>query len=160
MKFYKSKHSVVGEGVEATVLYHKDNGDELVCVREGFEVFEQENADAKEQTVEQTDKILEKETLTIVVPSKAEVRKQKQLSKEEIRTEIESEETPTADIAVIEEKDEAGNSVQKLTYFEKREIKSVEDFLKAQEEQRKELEHVALADELEEEAKTETEEKL
>ena len=46
MKFYKAKHSVVGEGVEATVIYHKDNGDELVCVREGFELFERKNSDA------------------------------------------------------------------------------------------------------------------
>lgn len=160
MKFYKAKHSVVGEGVEATIVYHQDNGDELVCVREGFESFEKENPDAKEQTTEQVDKLLEKETVTVVVPSKAEIRKQKQLSKEEIRAEIENEETTTADIAVVEEKDEEGKPVQKLTYFEKREIKTVEDFLKAQEEQRKELEHVVLDDEIAEETKTETEEKL
>lgn len=160
MKFYKAKHSVVGEGVEATVIYHKDNGDELVCVREGFELFERKNSDATEQTVEETDKLLEKAEVTIVVPTKAEIRKQKQLSKEDIQTEIASEETPTADIAVVEEKDEEGKSVQKLTYFEKREIKSVEDFLKAQEEQQKELVHVAPADEVAEETKTETEEKL
>ncbi|QQR82970.1 hypothetical protein IPJ72_04045 [Candidatus Peregrinibacteria bacterium] len=157
MKFYKAKHSVVGEGVEATVVYHKDNGDELVCIREGFEIFEEANPDAKEQTVEETDKLLEKEVVIISVPSKAEIRTQKQLTKEEIQAEIESEETPTADIAVIEEKDEQGKSVQKLTYFEKREIKTVEDFLKAQEEQQKELEHVAPADEIAEETKTDTE---
>jgi hypothetical protein len=160
MKFYKAKHSVVGESVEATIVYHQDNGDELVCVREGFESFEKENPDAKEQTTEQADKLLEKETVTVVVPSKAEIRKQKQLSKEEIRAEIENEETTTADIAVVEEKDEEGKPVQKLTYFEKREIKTVEDFLKSQEEQRKELEHVVLDDEIAEETKTETEEKL
>ena len=94
------------------------------------------------------------------MPSKADIRKQKQLSKEEIRAEIENEETTTADIAVVEEKDEEGKPVQKLTYFEKKEIKTVEDFLKAQEEQRKELEHVVLDDEIAEETKTETEEKL
>lgn len=160
MKFYKAKHSVVGEGVEATVVYHKDNGDELVCVREGFEAFEKENPEAKEQATEEADKLLEKAEVSIAVPTKAEIRKQKQLSKEEIQTEIASEETTTADIAVVEEKDEEGKPVQKLTYFEKREIKSVEDFLKAQEEQRKELEHVAPADEIAEENKTETEEKL
>lgn len=160
MKFYKAKHSVVGEGVEATVVYHKDNGDELVCVREGFEAFEKENPDAKEQSTEKTDKLLEKEAVSIAVPSKAEIRKQKLLSKEEIQAEITSEETATADIAVVEEKDEEGKPVQKLTYFEKREIKSVEDFLKAQEEQQKELVHVAPADEAAEEIKTETEEKL
>lgn len=160
MKFYKAKHSVVGEGVEATVVYHKDNGDELVCVREGFEAFEKENPDAKEQSTEETDKLLEKEAVSIAVPSKAEIRKQKLLSKEEIQAEITSEETTTADISVVEEKDEEGKPVQKLTYFEKREIKSVEDFLKAQEEQQKELVHVAPADEAAEEIKTETEEKL
>lgn len=160
MKFYKAKHSVVGEGVEATVVYHKDNGDELVCVREGFEAFEKENPDAKEQTVVEADKLLEKETVKIAVPTKAEIRKQKPMTKEEIQAEIENEETITADIAVVDEKDEEGKPVQKLTYFEKREIKSVEDFLKAQEEQQKELEHVAPADEVAEETKTETEEKL
>ena len=160
MKFYKAKHSVVGEGVEATVVYHKDNGDELVCVREGFEAFEKENPDAKEQTTDETDKLLSKEAVSIAVPSKAEIRKQKLLSKEEIQAEITSEETITADISVVEEKDEEGKPVQKLTYFEKREIKSVEDFLKAQEEQQKELEHVVPADEAAEEIKTETAEKL
>ncbi len=160
MKFYKAKHSVVGEGVEATVVYHKDNGDELVCVREGSEAFEEQNPDVKEQTVIEADKLLEKESVKIAVPTKAEIRKQKQLTKEEIEAEIESEETLTADISVVEEKDEEGKPVQKLTYFEQREIKSVEDFLKAQEEQQKELEHVAPADEIAEETKTDTEEKL
>src|SRR3989338_3106494 len=160
MKFYKAKHSVVGEGVEATVVYHKDNGDELVCVREGSEAFEEQNPDVKEQTVIETDKLLKKENVKIAVPTKAEIRKQKQLTKEEIQAEIESEETSTADISVVEEKDEEGKPVQKLTYFEQRDIKSVEDFLKAQEEQQKELEHVAPADEIAEETKTDTEEKL
>lgn len=160
MKFYKAKHSVVGEGVEATVVYHKDNGDELVCVREGSEAFEEQNPDAKEQTFVEADKLLEKETVKIAVPTKAEIRKQKPMTKEEIQAEIESEETLTADISVVEEKDEEGKPVQKLTYFEQREIKSVEDFLKAQEEQQKELEHVAPADEIAEETKTDTEEKL
>jgi len=160
MKFYKAKHSVVGEGVEATVVYHKDNGDELVCVREGSEAFEEQNPDVKEQTVIEADKLLEKESVKIAVPTKAEIRKQKQLTKEEIEAEIESAETSTADISVVEEKDEEGKPVQKLTYFEQREIKSVEDFLKAQEEQQKELEHVVPADEIAEETKTDTEEKL
>lgn len=160
MKFYKAKHSIVGEGVEATVVYHKDNGDELVCVREGSEAFEEQNPDAKGQTVVEADKLLEKESVKIAVPTKAEIRKQKQMTKEEIQAEIESEETLTADISVVEEKDEEGKPVQKLTYFEQREIKSVEDFLKAQEEQQKELEHVAPADEIAEEPKTDIEEKL
>jgi hypothetical protein len=160
MKFYKAKHSVVGGGVEATVVYHKDNGDELICVREGSEAFEEQNPDAKEQTIVEADKLLEKETVKIAVPTKAEIRKQKPMTKEEIQAEIESEETLTADISVVEEKDEEGKPVQKLTYFEQREIKSVEDFLKAQEEQQKELEHVAPADEMVEETKIDTEEKL
>ncbi len=161
MKFYKAKHSVVSEGVEATVVYHKDNGDELVCVREGAEAFEEQNPDAKEQTVVEADKLLGKESVKISVPTKAEIRKQKPLTKEEITSEIENAETLTADISVVEEKDKEGKAVQKLTYFENREIKSVEDFLKAQEEQQKELEHVAPADEVAlEETKTDTEEKL
>ena len=160
MKFYKAKHSVVSGGVEATVIYHKDNGDELVCVREGFETFEEQNPDAKEQTVVEADKLLTKESVTIAVPAKAEIRKNAKLSKEAIQAEIDNEETKTSDISVLEEKDEEGNAVQKLTYFEKREIKSVEDFLKAQEEQQKELEHVTPADDIPEETKTDTEEKL
>jgi len=160
MKFYKAKYSTVGEGVEATVVYHKDNGDELVCVREGADAFEEQNPDAKEQTVVEADKLLRKETVIISVPTKVEVRKQKPLTKEEIAVEIESAETATTDISVVEEKDKEGKPVQKLTYFEHREIKSVEDFLKAQEEQQKELEHVAPADEIDEETKTDTEEKF
>lgn len=145
MKFYKSKHSAVGEGVEATVVYHKDNGDELICVRDGFESFEEQNPDAEEQTIEEADSLIEKASVKISVPTKAELRKENKLSKEEIRTEIEDEEKPTVNISVIEEKDEEGKPVQKLTFFEQREIKSVEDFLAAQEEQQKEMTHVEVA---------------
>lgn len=159
MKFYKAKHSVVGEGVEATVVYHKDNGDELVHVREGFDEFEKHNPDAKEQTTEEADKLIEKAAVKIAVPTKAEIRKDNQLTREEIQAEIEDEATPTSDISVIEEKDEEGKSVQKLTYFEHREIKSVEDFLASQEEQKKELVHEPIV-EAAEEIKTDTEEKL
>jgi hypothetical protein len=159
MKFYKAKHSVVGEGVEATVVYHKDNGDELVHVREGIDEFEKLNPDAKEQTVEEADKLIEKAAVQIAVPTKAELRKKNQLTREEIQAEIEDEATPTSDISVIEEKDEEGKSVQKLTYFEHRKIKSVEDFLASQEEQKKELDHEPVAEVIEE-TKTDTEEKL
>lgn len=159
MKFYKAKHSVVGEGIEATVVYHKDNGDELVHVREGLEAFEKHNPDAKEQTVEEADKLIEKAAVKIAVPTKAELRKDNPLTREEIQAEIEDETTPTSDISVIEEKDEEGKPVQKLTYFEHREIKSVEDFLASQEEQKKELDHEPVAEVIEE-TKTDTEEKL
>jgi hypothetical protein len=148
MKFYKAKHSVVGEGVEATVVYHKDNGDELICVRDGFEPFEEQNPEAEEQTIEEADSLLEKEAVKIAVPTKTELRKENKLSKEEIQAEIENEETATANISIIEEKDEEGKPVQKLTFFEHREIKSVEDFLKAQDEQLKAAEQVQGAEEV------------
>jgi hypothetical protein len=134
-------------------------GDELVHVREGFDEFAKHNPDAKEQTVEEADKLIEKAAVKIAVPTKAELRKDNKLTREEIQAEIEDEATPTSDISVIEEKDEDGKSVQKLTYFEHREIKSVEDFLAAQEEQKKELVHEPVSEVIEE-TKTETEEKL
>ena len=147
MKFYESKHSVVGEGVEATVIYHKDNGDELLCVRSGFEAFEVQNPDAEERDVEETDKLLSKAAIKMSVPTKTEIRSDNKLSKDDIHLEIANEETPTVDIAEIEQKDAEGKEVQKLTFFEHREIKSVEDFLKAQEEQLKEPEQVQIAEE-------------
>jgi hypothetical protein len=113
MKFYKAKHSVVGEGIEAVVVYHKDNGDELVHVREGFDEFEKLNPDAKEQTIEEADKLIEKAAIKLAVPTKAEVRKENKLSPKEIEAEIQNEETKTSDISVVEDKDEEGNSVQK-----------------------------------------------
>jgi len=158
MKFYKAKHSVVGEGVEATVVYHKDNGDELVHVREGFDEFEKLNPDAKEQTVEDADKLIEKAAVKIAVPTKAELRSENKLTREEIQAEIDNKETPTSDISVVEEKDQEGKPIQKLTYFEHREIKSVEDFLAAQEDQKKELADEPVAEVVE--TKTDTEEKL
>lgn len=160
MKFYKTTNAEVGEGVEATVVYHKDNGDELVCVREGFSSFEQTNPDAEEQTTEQADKLIEKASVKIAVPTKTEVRKEKTLTKEEIRAEVLDEKTPTMDIAAIEEKDSEGNPIQKLTYFEHREITSVEDFLKAQEDQQKEPEPVEVKDEAKAEPEISVEEKL
>lgn len=158
MKFYKVKHSVVGQGIEATVVFHKDNGDELVHVREGFDEFEKLNPDAKEQSIEEADKLIEKAAVKIAVPTKAELRKENRLSKDEILSEIENDKTSTSDVSVVEEKDEEGNPVQKLTYYEHREIKSVEDFLAAQEEQKKEITHEPVAEIVE--TKTDTEEKL
>jgi hypothetical protein len=158
MKFYKAKNSVVGEGVEATVVYHKDNGDELICVRDGFDAFEEQNSEAKEITTEETDKLLEKAEVLIAVPTKAELRTDNQLTPEDIQAEIANEETPTSDISVINEKDEEGKPVQKLTYFEKREIKSVDDFIAAQDEQQKEIVHEPVAETPE--PSTDTEEKL
>lgn len=147
MKFYEAKNSVVVEGVEATVIYHKDNGDELLCIRSGFEAFQEENPDAEERTVEEADGLLSVAEIKMTVPSKTEIRKESKLSKEDIQLEITNEETKTVDVAEVEEKDTEGNNVQKLTFFEHREIKSVEDFLKAQEEQLKEPEQVEVAEE-------------
>ncbi|MBI2550872.1 hypothetical protein HYV73_00815 [Candidatus Uhrbacteria bacterium] len=158
MKFYKAKHSTVGDGVEATVVYHKDNGDELVHVREGFDEFEKLNPDAKAQTTEEADKLIEKAAIRLAVPTKTELRKENKLSLQEIEAEIQNEATSTADISVVEEKDDEGKPVQKLTYFEHREIKSVEDFLAAQEGQKKELAHEPVEEPIE--TKTDTEEKL
>lgn len=134
MKFYKAKQAEVGEGVEATVLYHRDNGDELICVKSGFESFEAQNQSAKEVTRDETDKLISKAKLKIAIPVKAEIRREK-LSDEEILQEITDKSTPTVDIAKIEDKDAEGNPIQKLTYFEEKEIKSVDDFVKAQEAQ-------------------------
>ena len=143
MKFYKAKHAEVGEGVEATVLYHRENGDELVCVKSGFENFESQNPSVKEMSRDEADKLISKEKLKISVPVKIEIRTEK-LSDEAILQEITDEATPTVDIAKIDDKDAEGNPVQKLTYFEEREIKSSEDFLKAQEAQSAQIEPVVV----------------
>ncbi len=143
MKFYKTKHAEVGEGVEATVLYHKDNGDELICVKSGYENFETQNPKMKEIPREEADKLISKANLKFFVPVKREIRKTK-LSDEEILQEITNEDTPTVDITKIEDKDLEGNPIQKLTYFEMKEIKSTEDFLQAQIAQSAELEPVVV----------------
>jgi len=145
MKFYKAKNSSVGEGVYATVLYHKENGDELICVKSGFDLFEEQNEKAKECSTDDADKLIAKAELTISVPVKAKLRKNK-LSDDEILQEIEDETTLTVDIAKSEHKDTDGNTLQKLTYFEDMEIKSVEDFLKAQAAQAAEPEQVIVPD--------------
>lgn len=143
MKFYKAKHAEVGEGVEATVLYHRDNGDELICVKDGFEGFEQQNPNATEMSREEADNLIAKAELKLAIPVKTEIRKEK-LSDEEILKETTDASTPTVDIAKIDDKDSEGNPVQKLTYFEEKEIKSVEDFVKAQEAQTAEIEPVVI----------------
>ena len=148
MKFYKAQSSEVGEGVEATVLYHKDNGDELVCVRSGFETFEEQNPDVEELAREDVDQELSKNTIKITVPVRHEIRKSK-MSDEAIRAEIENPETPIVDIAKIEDKDAEGKEIQKLTFFEELEISSVDTFLQAQEAQSKELESIVVEDEQE-----------
>jgi hypothetical protein len=68
------------------------------------------------------------------------------MSKEDIAAEIDSKDSLTVDIATAEEVDPEGNKIQKLTFFEKREIKSVEDFLKAQADQLKEPEQTEAAE--------------
>ena len=140
MKFYQAENTQVGEGVEATVIFHEDDGTELICVRSGHKAFEETNPDAEEVTVEQADEILAERPVAISVPARQEVRSEKHMSKEDIAAEIDSKDSPTVDIAAVEEVDPEGKKIQKLTFFEKREIKSVEDFLKAQADQLKEPE--------------------
>lgn len=147
MQFYTVTRSQVGEGVEATVLYHKDNGDELVCVRSGFGAFEGQNPEAEQITQDAADLLLANAAVVIAVPVKQEIRSSdNKLSQEDILLEIQNEETPTVDIATHEETDPEGNKIQKLTYFEEKEIKSVEDFLKAQVAQATEPEQVVVPD--------------
>jgi hypothetical protein len=156
MKFYKAQSSEIGEGVEATVLYHKDNGDELVCVRSGFEIFGEQNPNVEELAREDVDKELSQNTIKITVPVRHEIRKSK-MSDEAIRAEIENSETPTVDIAKTEDKDTEGKEIQKLTFFEELEISSVDSFLEAQKAQVKELEPIIVEDEMQEKAEKESE---
>jgi len=145
MKIYTAKNAEIGEGVEATVLFHKDTGDELICVHDGTEAFEEQNSKAKECKKGDADKLLAKESLKIRIPSRKEIRKkEKKLKDADIAEEISNEATTTSDVAKIEEKDEDGNEVQKLTYYEDVEIKSVNDFLAAQEAKKAEVEEVEI----------------
>jgi len=145
MQFYTVQNSQVGEGVEATVLYHQANGDELICVRSGSEVFEEQNPEAEQVTQVEADQLLADASVIISVPVKEEIRSSaNKKSQDDILQEIQSEENSTADIAVHEETDAQGNKVQKLTYYEEREIKSVEDFLNAQAAQAAELEKIVV----------------
>jgi hypothetical protein len=146
MKFYQAENTQVGEGVEATVIFHEDNGTELLCVRSGFEAFEEANPDVEEISVDEADEILAEKAVVISVPARKEVRSENHMSKEDIAAEIDSKDSLTVDIATAEEVDPEGNKIQKLTFFEKREIKSVEDFLKAQADQLKEPEQTEAAE--------------
>jgi hypothetical protein len=67
-------------------------------------------------------------------------------SQDDILEEIQSKENSTADIATHEEADVEGNKVQKLTYYEERQIKSVADFLEAQAAQIAEPEKIVVPD--------------
>ena len=151
MKFYTTTNSSVGEGVEATVIYHENNGDELLCVRAGFELFEEVNPDATEVSADEADNLLADKSVKLAVPTKTEIRTDNKLTREEIQAEIDNKDTPTVNVAEVEEKDAEGKSVQKLTYFEDREINSVEDFLASQADQSSEPEAVKPS-----EAQTET----
>lgn len=148
MQFYKAKNSEVGEGVEATVIFHKNNGDELICVRSGFEAFEEQNPEVEQITKDEVNDLLAESEVVISVPVKQEIRTDNKLSQEDILLQIQDKENLTADIATSEETDSDGNKTQKITFFEKREIKSVEDFLQAQQDQLKEPEQVQVAEEV------------
>jgi len=147
MKFYKAKHAEVGEGVEATVIFHKDNGEELLCVRSGWDSFEKQNPKAKECTIEAADKSLKTAKLKLAIPKKKERRKKgKHISDEDILKEIEDKKTPTVNIIKSDNEDE-----QTLTYMEDVEITSTEEFFKAQEAQVAELETEEIEETIEEE---------
>ncbi len=134
MKFYKSKNAKVGEGVEATVLFHKDNGDELICVRSDWDSFESQNPKAKECSREDADKLLKKAKIKISVPKRKVLRKKKKLSDDEILAEIGDEKTKTVDISKKESDDG-----QILIYYEDMEITTTDDFIRSQKSQQVEL---------------------
>ena len=142
MKFYKAKHAEVGEGVEATVIFHKDNGDELLCVRSGWDSFEKQNPKAKECSMENADKLLKTAKPKLAIPKKKERRKKnKHLTDEDILKEIEDKKTPTVNILKSENEDD-----QTLTFIEEVEITTVEDFLKVQTIQADEIEPEIIED--------------
>lgn len=134
MKFYKAKHAEIGQGVEATVLFHKDNGDELICVHSDFESFEKQNPKASECSKEDADKLIKKTKIKLAVPKRKELRKAKKLSDEEILKEIEDSKTPTVSIIKSDNEED-----QSLTYVEEVEITSTDEFFEAQKAQSKEL---------------------
>lgn len=135
MKFYKAKHAEIGQGVEASVLFHKDSGDELICVHSGADSFEKQNPKAKVCTTADADKLVQKAKIKLAVPRKKELRKAQKLTDEDILKEIEDEKTPTVNI-LKSENDEG----QTLTYVEEVEVTSAEEFLEAQRQQSAELE--------------------
>lgn len=135
MKFYKAKHAEIGEGIEATVLFHKDSGDELICVHSGADSFEKQNPKAKECSLPEADKLVQKVKIRLAVPRKKELRKAQKLTDEDILKEVEDEKTPT--VSILKSEDEEG---QTLTYVEEVEVASAEEFLEAQKQQSTELE--------------------
>jgi len=135
MKFYKAKNTSIGQGVEATVLFHKDNGDELICVHSDFDSFEKQNPKAKECSKEDADKLIKKAKIKLAVPKKKELRKAKKLSDEDIMKEIEDTKTPTINIIKSDNEED-----QILTYVEEVEVASADEFFEAQKAQNEELE--------------------
>ena len=135
MKFYKAKNTTIGQGVEATVLFHKDNGDELICVHSDFDSFEKQNPKAKECSKEDADKLIKKAKIKLAVPKKKELRKAKKLSDEDIMKEIEDTKTPTINIIKSDNEED-----QILTYVEEVEVASADEFFEAQKAQNEELE--------------------
>ena len=128
MKFYKVKNAKIGQGVEATVIFHKDNGDELICVRSDWDSFEKQNPKAKECSKENADKLLKTSKIKLAVPKKKVRRKKdKHLSDEDILKEIEDEKTPTVNIIKSDNEED-----QTLTYVEEVEIASTDEFFEAQ----------------------------
>ena len=127
MKFYKAKHAQIGKGVEATVLFHKDNGTELICVKNKFDSFEKQNPKAKECKREDADKLLKKEKIKLAIPKKKQRRKTKKMSDKDILKEIEDKKTATVNI--LKSEDEEG---QTLTFIEEVEILNIDDFLNAE----------------------------
>ncbi|PIZ72874.1 hypothetical protein COY06_06100 [Candidatus Peregrinibacteria bacterium CG_4_10_14_0_2_um_filter_41_8] len=134
MKLYKTKHAEVGQGVEATVLFHKDNGEELICVHSDYESFEKQNPKASECSKEDADKLIKKTKIKLAVPKRKELRKTKKLSDEDIMKEIEDTKTPTVNV-IKSDNDEA----QTLTFVEEVEVASIDEFFEAQKAQSKEL---------------------
>ncbi len=142
MKFYKAKNTTIGQGVEATVLFHKDNGDELICVHSEFESFEKQNPKAEECSKEDADKLIKKAKVKLAVPKRKELRKAKKLSDEDIMKEIEDTKTPTINIIKSDNEED-----QILTYVEEVEVASADEFFEAQKAQSKELEPEIIEDE-------------
>ena len=145
MKFYKTKSAEVGQGVEATVIFHKDNGDELICVHADFESFEKQNPKASECSKEDADKLIKKTKIKLAVPKRKELRKAKKLSDEEILKEIEDTKTPTVNIIKSDNDEE-----QTLTYVEEVEVASIDEFFEAQKAQTEELTPEIIEEELQE----------
>jgi len=114
-------------------------GHELICVRSDWDSFEKLNPKAKECTIEESDKLIQKAKITLTIPRRKELRKTQKLTDEDILKEIDNDKTPTVNI--IKSDNDDGQS---LIYVEEIEIKSTEDFLQAQIAQSAELEPVVV----------------